>query len=100
MLPGGRRPHWRPLKPMPTVEEEVDACIECGFCEPRCPSRELTLTPRQRIVMRREMARLEAGGKPAGASQEELEKDWQYLALDTCAADGLCATACPVGIDT
>ncbi|HEY4886824.1 MAG TPA: FAD-binding and (Fe-S)-binding domain-containing protein [Myxococcales bacterium] len=100
ILPAGPRAHLTDLKPMPTVEEEVDACIECGFCEPRCPSRELTLTPRQRIVMRREMARLGAGGKPAGASREELEEDWQYLALDTCAVDGLCATACPVGIDT
>jgi D-lactate dehydrogenase len=46
------------------------------------------------------MARLGAGGKPAGASRDELEEDWKYLALDTCAVDGLCATACPVGIDT
>ena len=45
---------------MPSVEEEVDKCIECGFCEPRCPSRDLTMTPRQRIVVRREMARLDA----------------------------------------
>jgi D-lactate dehydrogenase len=100
ILPAGPRAHLSDLKPMPSVEEEIDACIECGFCEPRCPSRELTLTPRQRIVMRREMARLGAGGKPAGASREELEEDWQYLALDTCAVDGLCAMACPVGIDT
>jgi D-lactate dehydrogenase len=100
ILPAGPRAHLHDLKPMPSVEEEIDACIECGFCEPRCPSRELTLTPRQRIVMRREMARLGAGGKPAGASPQELEEDWQYLALDTCAVDGLCATACPVGIDT
>ena len=100
ILPAGPRAHLRDLKPMPSVEEEVDACIECGFCEPRCPSRELTLTPRQRIVMRREMARLRAGGTPAGASQQELEDDWQYLGLDTCAVDGLCATACPVAIDT
>ncbi len=26
------------------------SCIECGFCEPKCPSRGLTLSPRQRIV--------------------------------------------------
>jgi D-lactate dehydrogenase len=85
--------HVRDLKSMPSVEEEVDKCIECGFCEVRCPSRDLTLTPRQRIVVRREMAR----GRQAAA---ELETDFPYMALDTCAVDGLCATACPVGIDT
>jgi D-lactate dehydrogenase len=29
-----------------------------------------------------------------------LEADFPYMALDTCAVDGLCATACPVAIDT
>lgn len=100
ILPAGPRAHLADLKPMPTVEEEVDRCIECGFCEPRCPSRELTTTPRQRIVLRREMARLEAGGRPAGATLDELERAWPYDALDTCATDGLCAIACPVSIDT
>ena len=100
ILPAGPRAHLDDLKPMPTVEAEVDACIECGFCEPRCPSRELTLTPRQRIVLRREMARLSAGGASAGASLDALEREWPWLALDTCAVDGLCATSCPVGIDT
>lgn len=91
--------HLRDLKPMPTVEEEVDKCIECGYCEPKCPSRELTLTPRQRIVLRREMTRLgaEGGSAPLLAS---LEADFPYAAVDTCAVDGLCATACPVSIDT
>ncbi len=100
ILPASARGHLENLKPMPTVEEEVDACIECGFCEPKCPSRALTTTPRQRIVLRREMARLSAGGQPVGATLDELEEAWPYYALDTCAVDGLCATACPVGIDT
>jgi D-lactate dehydrogenase len=91
--------HLANLKPMPPVEEEVDKCIECGLCESRCPSRELTLTPRQRIVLRREIARLEATGADPG-TLGELRRDFQYLAMDTCAADGLCATACPVDIDT
>jgi D-lactate dehydrogenase len=91
--------HLAHLKTLPAVEDEVDRCIECGYCEPRCPSRDLTLTPRQRIVVRREMERLkpEAGTRAALAA---LEADFAYDALDTCAADGLCATACPVGIDT
>ena len=49
--------HLADLKRIPSVEAEIDKCIECGYCEPKCPSRELTLTPRQRIVVRREMAR-------------------------------------------
>jgi len=81
------------------VEEEVDKCIECGMCEPKCPSRDLTLTPRQRIVVRREMARL-TESRGDGQLLTALEADFPYMALDTCAVDGLCATACPVGIDT
>ena len=93
------RAHLQHLKRLPAIEAEADACIECGFCERMCPSRELTLTPRQRIVVRREMARLaaEAPGSPVLA---ELASDFSYAALDTCATDGLCALACPVGIDT
>lgn len=93
------RAHLRHLKPLPTVEPEVDRCIECGFCEPHCPSRDLTLTPRQRIVVRREIVRLESqpGGTPLAAA---LAADFPYMALDTCAVDGLCAAACPVDIDT
>ena len=153
-----RRAHLEDLKRIPTVEPEVDKCIECGYCESKCPSRELTLTPRQRIVVRREMARLQNGnscgvipgaakgllpsngrsGNNCGVPQargafpetrnskletglgnvgasplspafgdrvgtnllESLEKDFPYSALDTCATDGLCATACPVSINT
>jgi len=90
--------HLRNLKGLPIVEPEVDACIECGYCEPRCPSRDLTLTPRQRIVVRRQVARLEASG--GGHARAAIEVDFPYEALDTCAVDGLCATQCPVGIDT
>jgi D-lactate dehydrogenase len=85
--------HLRHLKSLPRIEEEVDRCIECGFCEPRCPSRDLTLSPRQRIVIRREMAR-------SPASSAGLRAAFSYDALDTCATDGLCALACPVRIDT
>jgi D-lactate dehydrogenase len=93
------RAHLENLKSLPAVAEEVDQCIECGYCESRCPSRDLTLSPRQRIVVRREMQRRAGipGGSPAAAS---IEADFVYDGLDTCAADGLCATACPVGIDT
>jgi D-lactate dehydrogenase len=92
------RAHLRDLKQLPTVEPEIDKCIECGYCESRCPSRNLTLTPRQRIVVRREMARQQKRGSNRFLS--ELERDFPYAALDTCATDGLCATTCPVNIDT
>ena len=91
--------HLRDLKPLPVVEDEVDKCIECGYCEAKCPSRDLTLTPRQRIVVRREQARLrDTGGDPALLAA--LDDRYGWMALDTCATDGLCATACPVDIDT
>jgi D-lactate dehydrogenase len=93
------RAHVTYLKDLPQVDEGVDPCIECGFCERVCPSRDLTLTPRQRIVVRRELARLRAD--PQGAAQlAEIEADHDYAVVETCAADGLCATLCPVAIDT
>ncbi len=85
------------IKDLPIVEDEVDKCIECGFCEPKCPSRNLTLSPRQRIVVRREMARQKNKSSPTYLN---LKKDYQYDGLDTCAADSLCELACPVKIDT
>jgi len=91
--------HISNLKQLPVVESEVDKCIECGFCEHNCPSRDITLTPRQRIVVRREMQRL----KHSHATPSEyaaLDRDFPYMALDTCATDGLCASDCPVSIDT
>jgi D-lactate dehydrogenase len=91
--------HVKHLKPLPAAHALVDRCTECGFCEPRCPSRALTVTPRQRIVLRRELARLERA--PDGARRRQrLRESWAYLGDETCATDGLCATACPVGIDT
>jgi D-lactate dehydrogenase len=86
------------LKVLPTVDAEVDRCVECGYCEPVCPSKDLTLTPRQRIVLRREVSAARARGDDAFA--EELEKDYEYEGVETCAVDGMCAIACPVGINT
>lgn len=91
--------HVANLKDLPQVENEIDKCIECGYCEPKCPSRDLTLTPRQRIVVRREIERLKKPGSNRG-TYVALERDFPYMVLDTCAVDGMCAIDCPVGIDT
>ncbi|MBW8182974.1 FAD-binding and (Fe-S)-binding domain-containing protein [Shewanella nanhaiensis] len=90
--------HIKHLKPMPKADELVDRCIECGFCEPVCPSRTLTLSPRQRIVLYRELQRREAAGEREEV--KALAKVFEYQGLDTCAATGLCAERCPVGINT
>ncbi len=90
--------HLRHLKSAPVVEAEVDRCVECGYCEPVCPSRDLTLTPRQRIVVRRAHATAVADGDDTLAGS--LERDYAYDGIQTCAVDGMCQTACPVLIDT
>lgn len=90
--------HLRNLKTAPVVEEEVDRCVECGYCEPVCPSRTITTTPRERIVLRRELARAEEAGDTGLA--ETLRQEYKYDGLETCAVDGMCATACPVFINT
>jgi D-lactate dehydrogenase len=90
--------HLRNLKTTPAIEDwgGASTCVECGFCEPVCPSRHLTTTPRQRIVLRREMAR-----QPVGSPvQRALLEEYEYDAVETCATDGSCQLACPLGIDT
>ncbi|MBA5708654.1 FAD-binding oxidoreductase [Pseudomonas fulva] len=88
--------HLKHLKPLPAADVIVDKCIECGFCEPVCPSKGLTLSPRQRIVMWRDIQAKERNGQDTRA----LRDTFQYQGMDTCAATGLCAQRCPVGINT
>lgn len=90
--------HIKNLKELPLVEEEVDRCTECGYCEHKCPSRDITTTPRRRIVIRRVLKKLELDGNTS--DYKLLLNQYQYDGLETCAVDGLCATACPVDINT
>ena len=135
---------------------QINKCIECGFCEVNCLSCGFTLSPRTRIVIRREISRLrsllaDSGTAPASTNSgttidttktgtpadsgtapadpgtihsetgptlastetgaaiasraaiesriQELESDYRYLGEETCAADGLCSTSCPMGIN-
>ena len=90
--------HLESMKSVPLIEDVEGAshCIECGFCEPVCPSRNVTTTPRQRIVLRREMAR-QPDNSPL---LRRLQEDYEYDAIQTCAGDGSCSIPCPIGINT
>jgi D-lactate dehydrogenase len=91
--------HIENLKPLPETNPLLDKCIECGFCEVNCPSKDLTLTPRQRIVIQREISRLRMTGED-NQRLRQLERDYVYQGERTCAVDGLCAVSCPVAINT
>ncbi|WP_159688650.1 FAD-binding and (Fe-S)-binding domain-containing protein [Flavobacterium sp. 9R] len=91
--------HLKHLKPLPESHAIIDKCMECGFCEPHCVSEGLTLSPRQRIVIAREISRLEATNDDP-QRLAAIRKDVTYQLDETCATDGLCALACPVHIDT
>ena len=66
--------HLKNLKPSPPASAIVDRCIECGFCESNCPSRDITLTPRQRITTWREISRLQTIENRTSAEQQRCAK--------------------------
>lgn len=88
--------HLQNLKPLPAADPLVDRCMECGFCEPVCPSKDLTLSPRQRIVIWRDIQAKKRAGKDVSA----LLKRYEYYGMQTCAATGLCSIRCPLDINT
>lgn len=88
------------LKQIPEANSLIDKCIECGFCEVSCPSKNLTLTPRQRIVAYRHLTERAVAGKGKKKTNQTLAKGISYAMDGTCATDGLCAIACPVDINT
>ena len=98
ILSENRETHHENLKVFPKIKKVADNCVECGYCEPICPSKDLTLTPRKRIVMQRELVLAKAAGNDSLA--REIEKEFAYDGTDTCAVDGMCATTCPLSINT
>ncbi len=86
--------HVKNIKPCPVVDDFVDKCIECGFCEKTCPTTALNFSPRQRIAVLREIERLEQSGDKKAAA--EMRASAKYDVVDTCAACQLCTIACPV----
>jgi D-lactate dehydrogenase len=93
--------HLENLKPIPQVNDIVDKCMECGYCEVRCPSRNLTMTPRQRIAIQREITLLKAVPVKAKMTQklELLNVNYRYLGEQTCVTDSLCSMSCPLLIN-
>lgn len=105
--------HIKNIKPLPqlkvtdldpdkelaeSIYAKLNKCIECGFCEVNCLSCGFTLSSRQRLVIRREISRLQQTGED-NARLELLKKQYQYPGNETCAGDGLCSTSCPMGIN-
>ena len=90
--------HLKNIKATSPVREVIDDCVECGYCEPVCPSQHLTTTPRQRIVVQRAIDEAKAVGDTELA--DKLFKQETYDVVQTCAVDGMCSTACPVQINT
>lgn len=87
------------LKMMPQSHETIDRCTNCGFCQDICPSKNITTTPRMRIILQREISFLKRTGKEPHRLTRLL-KDYDYAGNATCATDGLCAKACPLSINT
>jgi D-lactate dehydrogenase len=90
--------HMHHIKFNPPIQKVADSCVECGYCEPICPSKDLTTTPRQRIVLQRAIATARSEGDDALLA--DLVKAAEYHVEETCAVDGLCESSCPVGINT
>jgi D-lactate dehydrogenase len=89
--------HTENLKRFTRISQTADRCIECGFCEPVCPTRGSSLTPRQRIVLLREIAEI---SERKETLPDGLASDYAEAARGDCVRDSMCFTACPVKIDT
>ena len=90
--------NFKALPLLTTEYPKLNKCIECGFCEVNCVSCGFTLSSRTRIVLQREMARLQATGENPELLKK-LRKQYSYYGAQTCAGDGLCSMSCPMGIN-
>ena len=72
--------------------EHADMCMECGYCEHVCPTRDITLTPRQRIQAHRIIK--------SHPDNKHLEKDYYFIGEESCCTDGSCQVPCPMSINT
>ena len=78
------------IKPLPEVNVLIDRCIECGFCEVNCVSCGFALSSRQRIVVQRELHRLQHSENHADRLiAKQLEKDFRHIGRALCEGDGL-----------
>jgi D-lactate dehydrogenase len=91
--------HISNFKTMSLSDPIIDLCVECGLCEPACPSTQMTLSPRQRIAVTRERARLRATGVERDRLST-MEREFAYAGRATCAAGNVCSLRCPIGIET
>ena len=89
--------HISNLKHPVSLDPSIDLCVDCGFCEPICPTREVSLTPRQRIYAVRAITYARQTGNDSDA--EKWEKTFNDFGRDMCATDGLCTTRCPLKVD-
>lgn len=89
----------RSPKTVPVINEHIDRCMECGFCEVRCVTAGLTLSSRQRIAAVRQMALLAQSGEDP-RRLNVMKNLFRSLGEATCAGDGLCSTCCPLSINT
>lgn len=88
--------HLKNIKSLPIIHEKIDKCTECGFCESVCPSKDLTLSPRQRISLLRKSFE---NTPYISGNLKKLSKEFNYNFETTCAVDGLCELSCPVNIN-
>lgn len=70
---------------------QADKCMECGYCEHVCPTRDITLTPRQRLQALRIIGQ---------TGSEKLRKQYRFIGEETCCADSSCEMPCPMHIST
>lgn len=88
--------HTKNLKTPIACHPKLDNCVECGFCEPVCPSKNIGFTPRQRVSVLRHIAELKIE-HPEKA--EQWQKIYDELGTALCATDGICTTRCPLAVD-